>query len=326
MRNSRRLNAWLPVTAIAPSLFLGLALIASPSLAQYDSDPTRGAEVDALMAACAVEVDRDLAPFVADNQALGQEGLLRRTAYSILQETREKLISLEAYRGNNQPSFDDVVQCFRKTRLAALGGAPSSSPRPSSDNTRASQAPPAPARPAQASSASTTQSSWDRHAAERAERIREKIELAKEEREKAEAEEALSQQDERDKEETRRVAEIAEAEEREAERKRHKPELEASYCLTPLPFGQGLYGGFSNSCSFKVNVAFCNYHPAKDSWAASFNCEKSGGVGLSSVDANGRNTLHTNDTEETAWAACQDPSLPMDTEFVVGEGLRHRCR
>ena len=42
--------------------------------------------------------------------------------------------------------------------------------------------------------------------------------------------------------------------------------------LAALPAGESLYGGFMNSCPFKVNVSFCNFHPVKDSSSAAFDC------------------------------------------------------
>lgn len=74
-----------------------------------------------------------------------------------------------------------------------------------------------------------------------------------------------------------------------------------------------LYGGFVNSCPFKVQYVFCAYRPNKGSWTESFDCEKGKG-GYDIIGAKSRQAAHTRNAESTHWAAC--PWSDMDGKFL----------
>jgi hypothetical protein len=115
---------------------------------------------------------------------------------------------------------------------------------------------------------------------------------------------------------------------RQGKPKRHVVGAEASNCLTPQTGG-----GVVNSCPFAVEYSYCVFHPTKDSWSASFDCEKTkGGSWQIEKGPNSRSIMHT-DGETTYWFACKyGPTLhqpdgisPADIEFQRGRGLLGRC-
>lgn len=87
----------------------------------------------------------------------------------------------------------------------------------------------------------------------------------------------------------------------------------ANDCLSLTNKDTTLYGGFVNSCPFKVQYTFCNYRPAKGSWTESFDCEKGKG-GYDIIGANSKQAAHTRNTESTHWAAC--PWSDMEGKFL----------
>jgi hypothetical protein len=110
--------------------------------------------------------------------------------------------------------------------------------------------------------------------------------------------------------------------------KRHVVGAEASNCLTPQTGG-----GVVNSCPFAVEYSYCVFRPTKDSWSASFDCEKTkGGSWQIDKGPNSRSIMHTAG-ETTYWFACKyGPTLhqpdgisPADIEFQLGRGLLGRC-
>jgi hypothetical protein len=111
---------------------------------------------------------------------------------------------------------------------------------------------------------------------------------------------------------------------REGKRKTNDPAVEASNCLG-LDKNAALYGGFKNTCEYKVNYVFCNFGPKKDSWADFHNCEKKNGTGAWQVGGGRASAAHTKNTAMVYWFACKDPATPVDSEFVLGKGIEARC-
>jgi len=105
----------------------------------------------------------------------------------------------------------------------------------------------------------------------------------------------------------------------------HDPAAEAHQCITNDTKSPG-FGSLNNSCPYKVWYTFCNFRPKKDSWAEFHDCEKRFGLGADEVRANGRSATHVKNTEYTYWFACKDPSWPVDTAYVPGQGITGRCR
>ena len=105
----------------------------------------------------------------------------------------------------------------------------------------------------------------------------------------------------------------------------HDPAAEAHECITNDTKSPG-FGSLNNSCAYKVWYTFCNFRPKKDSWAEFHDCEKRFGLGADEVRANGRSATHVKNTEYTYWYACKDPSWPVDTAYVPGQGITGRCR
>jgi hypothetical protein len=108
-------------------------------------------------------------------------------------------------------------------------------------------------------------------------------------------------------------------------RRVHDPAAEAHECISVL---QGGFGGFKNSCGYRVNVTSCNQNPrvvpGGMNWSADFDCAK-GQFGLYNPDANGSEGAHTRNSEFVHWFACKAPALPLDVSYEGG-GLRGRCR
>jgi hypothetical protein len=109
---------------------------------------------------------------------------------------------------------------------------------------------------------------------------------------------------------------------RQGQRRRHEPENEASHCIQP-DFG-GLYGGMKNTCDFKVWFTYCGYRPKESSWLTGMNCEKQS-FGSDSVSPGRTNASHTKGVEMLYWFACKEPAWTVDSEFVLGQGIRSRC-
>jgi hypothetical protein len=114
---------------------------------------------------------------------------------------------------------------------------------------------------------------------------------------------------------------------REGKRKRHVLGQEAHNCLKPRG------GVVVNNCPYAIEYSYCVYHPVKDSWSASFDCEKtSGGSWQIGAGPNATSILHT-EGEMTYWFACRygetlskpDKISPADIEFQRGRGLLGRC-
>ena len=111
---------------------------------------------------------------------------------------------------------------------------------------------------------------------------------------------------------------------RQGKRKTNDPVVEVSNCLG-LDKDAALYGGFKNTCEYKVNYVFCNYGPKKDSWADFHNCEKKNGIGAWQVGGGRASAAHTKNTAMVYWFACKDPATPVDSEFMLGKGIEARC-
>lgn len=110
-----------------------------------------------------------------------------------------------------------------------------------------------------------------------------------------------------------------------AGKRSHDPAAEASNCLE-LDKSTGLFGGFKNTCEYKVAYVFCDFRPKKDSWAEFHNCEIKHGIGADSVGPGRTSAAHTKNTEMVYWFACRDPAWPVDAAFVLGKGIEARCR
>lgn len=111
---------------------------------------------------------------------------------------------------------------------------------------------------------------------------------------------------------------------RQGKRKTNDPAAQAHNCIE-LDKGPGLFGGFKNTCEYKVSYVFCNFRPKKDSWAEFHNCEKPHGIGADAVGAGKPSAAHTKNTEMVYWFACKDPAWPVDSVFVLGKGIEARC-
>ena len=111
---------------------------------------------------------------------------------------------------------------------------------------------------------------------------------------------------------------------RQGKRKTNDPAAQAHNCIE-LDKGPGLFGGFKNTCEYKVNYDFCNFRPKKDSWAEFHNCEKPHGIGADAVGAGKPSAAHTKNTEMVYWFACKAPAWPVDSVFVLGKGIEARC-
>lgn len=112
--------------------------------------------------------------------------------------------------------------------------------------------------------------------------------------------------------------------ERQGQRKTNNPAAQAHQCLE-VDKDSALFGGFKNSCEYKVNYVFCNFGPKKDSWAEFHNCEKKHGIGAWHAGAGRTSAAHTKNTAMVYWFACKDPSWPVDSVFVLGKGIEARC-
>lgn len=106
-------------------------------------------------------------------------------------------------------------------------------------------------------------------------------------------------------------------------RRRHDPAMEANDCIS-IDTSKPGFGLFRNSCNFKVEVAWCNENPKKDSWADVHNCIGKGGQ-MTGVRANGESASHIKNTERVHWLACKEPALPLEVTFD-GTQLQGRCR
>lgn len=87
-------------------------------------------------------------------------------------------------------------------------------------------------------------------------------------------------------------------------------------CLTPIQEG---VGGFTNTCSFKVNFGFCNIKPRPDAWATVHDCARASNlINYRGINANSRQVLQNRAAESTAWFACKDPAIPKEMRFEGG--------
>lgn len=114
---------------------------------------------------------------------------------------------------------------------------------------------------------------------------------------------------------------------RQGKRKTNDPAAQAHECIE-LDKAPGLFGGFKNSCNFKVNFSTCNYKPRIKqggfNWSADFDCEK-GQYGLHTPSARETVAAHNHNTEMVYWFACKAPATPVDAAFVLGKGIEARC-
>lgn len=100
----------------------------------------------------------------------------------------------------------------------------------------------------------------------------------------------------------------------------------ATNCLTVVPPGQSLYGGFINKCGFKVNVTWCNDGATGQglgNFSDAIDCRKSS-FAAETVAANGRVGAHTN-APRVFYAACKSPFSPLDQRFT-GDNIYAVCR
>ena len=106
------------------------------------------------------------------------------------------------------------------------------------------------------------------------------------------------------------------------------PEAQAHECIAIDQTSAGSFGGFKNSCNYKVEFSTCNYKPRITqggfNWSADFDCEK-GEFGLHTPGAGASVAAHNRNTEQVHWFACKAPASPTDIKFIVGKGLEGRC-
>lgn len=106
-------------------------------------------------------------------------------------------------------------------------------------------------------------------------------------------------------------------------KRRHNPLAEAHQCLKP-DVG-GLYGGFTNSCPYKVHYEFCSYRAKQNSWGSMMDCERKQHIGAGSVGPNRQTTDLLNGAQIVYWFACKDPYWAVHGEFIPGKGIVARC-
>lgn len=106
-------------------------------------------------------------------------------------------------------------------------------------------------------------------------------------------------------------------------KRRHNPLAEAHNCLKP-DVG-GLYGGFTNSCPYKVHYEFCSYRAKQNSWGSMMDCESKQHIGAGSVGPNRQTTDLLNGAQIVYWFACKDPYWAVHGEFIPGKGIVARC-
>ena len=106
-------------------------------------------------------------------------------------------------------------------------------------------------------------------------------------------------------------------------RKTHDPDNEAHDCLMHAKESKQ-FGGFTNSCNYKVDFLYCNYKPKPGSGADIVDCQK-GKMGSLTIGAKSQTDDHTNKNGETYWFACKSPARAVDGEFVEGKGISARC-
>jgi len=102
------------------------------------------------------------------------------------------------------------------------------------------------------------------------------------------------------------------------------PELAASSCviLDPEP---SYYGGFVNTCDYRVEFRFCAFRPDKEAWTEAFDCEKTAG-GTELIEPRQHLAAHTKNAQMIYWGGCRFPKgSPTDFEFRQGEGYQFRC-
>ena len=106
------------------------------------------------------------------------------------------------------------------------------------------------------------------------------------------------------------------------------PEAQAHECIAIDQTSAGSFGGFKNSCNYKVDFSTCNYKPRITqggfNWSADFDCEK-GEFGLHTPGGGASVAAHNKNTEQVHWFACKAPASPTDIKFIVGKGLEGRC-
>ena len=114
---------------------------------------------------------------------------------------------------------------------------------------------------------------------------------------------------------------------RQGKRKTHDPAAEAHQCVS-IDKSVALFGAFKNTCGSKVNFVTCNYRPRTINggfnWSADFDCDKQQ-FGMHNPDSGQSVQAHNHNTEMVYWFACKAPALPVDTEFVRGQGVLGRC-
>jgi len=87
------------------------------------------------------------------------------------------------------------------------------------------------------------------------------------------------------------------------EKKYHYPEYVATQCLSVIN-EKTLYGGFINSCPFKVAYGWCVEEPKKGGWSESAACgNETRGAGQV-VGAKSRDAQHTKGGKKVHWVAC----------------------
>jgi tripartite-type tricarboxylate transporter receptor subunit TctC len=97
----------------------------------------------------------------------------------------------------------------------------------------------------------------------------------------------------------------------------------AHACLSPLM--TGLYGGFANSCGYKVNYTYCVANPKEGSWtdAAFFRCDSAEntreGNGYLSIGPLKSDANHTRGGTQVHWFACKHPAVPYRHRFTGGK-------
>ena len=136
-----------------------------------------------------------------------------------------------------------------------------------------------------------------------------------------------AQQQAQQAQEAARVAQTRADQARQGQRRTHDPAAEAHQCIE-IDKDPGLFGAFKNTCGYKVNFSTCNYRPRLRqggfNWSADFDCEQQK-FGLHTPDGGRAVASHNRNTETVHWFACKAPALPVDTEFVAGNGVRGRC-
>jgi len=93
-------------------------------------------------------------------------------------------------------------------------------------------------------------------------------------------------------------------------------------CINLLPYDGPGFGGFANSCNYRIEMHYCIAdfveYPGAMNWGSSFQCEKQQ-FGALTVGPNSKVGAHTRGGKSVQWYACKSPDLPGKVEYRNGQ-------